>query len=311
MVLINDLPLELKFKIFELLEIADILVARLVCKHWQTVLSEIKIETIIFQSFRFAKLGAIKWHFDDVPVRNVISVEKDLSLNLLQSSVFNLKNLKRLMINGSLNNEAFNIEQLNQFSKLEQIEIDEWKGDKATLVLPKLKRLYLWSLYANELTIESPKLEALFCKINISLVSLPSTKLRHLEIHSFRDKVFTFTDLETLKLDHTDGVVQNMLQQLPKLTDIEFKLDDYSEGFFDGTINTLRNLVVERQRLNRTNLKIAFKDVVVTSEEQVLQFDPDDFFDDGWELETDDSANYVYDSFDSFSDMNSMDEFDY
>ena len=317
MLQINDLPLEIKFKIFELLEIGDILVSRLVCKHWQAVLGEIRIDELSFHNQKyFAESESIEWHFGGMQARNVIGTDKLLMLNLLQSTAFNLKNLKRLMIRGSVNEENFNLEQLNRFAKLEVLEMDEWKGDDGKLVLPKLKRLYLSSIYSGELTIDSPSLESLVCRIGLPRINLLlSTTLKHLEIFVFRDKVFDFVNLETLRLDQTFGVTQNMLQRLPKLREIEFKLRDYTEDVFESTIQTLNNLVVERQRLNRADFKIFFKGILVTSKEQVNEFDPEIFFmlSDS-ESESNDSEDFVYNDDSiyegSYSDLYSSDEFD-
>lgn len=319
MLQINDLPIEIQFTIFELLEISDILVSRLVCKHWRIVLSGIKIEELIFRHRNDRSvLEAIEWHFERVPTRNVIAVENNLALNLLRSTMFNLKYLKRLMIRGVLNYDEVKIELMNKFANLEILEMDEWNGEGTKLVLPKLKSLYLCRIYTGELTIDSPKLESVLCKIGILRINLQHNEsLKHLEIFTFRDKVLEFTGLETLKLDHTNDAVQNILMQLPKLREIQFTLCDYEMETFDNTISTISNLVVERQHLNRTNLKIFFKDELVTSEDQVKSFGPEDFFDylndDELDSQTGDSEDYVYyeDSFrGSFSDLASSDEFD-
>lgn len=323
MIQINGLPLEIQFKIFELLEISDILVSRLVCKHWRSVLSEIKIEELIFcqpKSLCVPKLS--EWQFDGVPVRNVIWTENCLTLNLLKSTMFNLKNLKRLMIRGSVNygdgdGDTFKMEQLNKFSKLEHIEMDEWSGEEEKLVLPKLKRLYLPTIYSGELQLDAPKLESVSCKIGIPRINLKHREtLKHLEIFTWKDVVFEFIGLETLKLDHTDGAIRNMLQQLPKLREIEFTLYNYVDEFFENTVDALRNLVVERRRLNRTDLKIYFKNELVTSEDQVNAYAPENLFenigDSEYESESDDSENYVYfdqEVYNSFSDFGSSDEF--
>lgn len=311
MVQFNELPLELQFKIFELLEISDILVSRLVCKHWRSVLCEIKIEELVFCQ---SNQTATKWHFDPVPVRNVIIVTNPLTLKLLSSTIFNLKNLKRLMIRGSINydgDEGFKIEQLNKFPKLEHIEFDEWNGEEEKLLLPKLKQLYLSTIYSGELQLDAPVLESVLVKIGILRVNLQHAEtLKHLEIFSFKDKVFEFIGLETLKLDHTDAPIRNMLQQLPKLRLIEFTLHDYIHEFFEHIVDTLRDLVLEKERLNRTDLKIYFKNQLVTSENQVNLYEPQDFFEEP-EIESElDDLDSQFDYSDPDNLYNSFSDFE-
>lgn len=320
--LFKELPLEILFKIFELCEIKDLFQIRLVCKQFNLIVSQIKIDELVFYGGLY--VHGNKWYASNRTTNCAIRLQNPSKLNLLNSSILNLKNLKRLMIRFSVNFKEFKIEHLNKFTKLEQLEIAEYNPNEEKLLsLPQLKVICLHTIYSNGLTIEAPKLETVLCKIGLDLINFKNNEtIKQLEIYSFKDKVFTFKNLEKLELDYTTSSIDDILFKLPKLNEIKFNLTDYVAEIFEILIDTMRNLLNEKNRLNRDEVKIYFKNKLIIDENVLNRLDPDDYFDDFdddvTDSETDGSDLYLYsdcyerDYFsDVYDDNGDYDDYDY
>lgn len=314
---INDLPVELIEQIFEFVAISDLFNLRLTCKKMQTIIAHVKIKELVFDADGAKKV----YYHTNRPKVNVINVQRYSSkLNLLQSQSFNLKHLERLSID-SLDGDKFVIENLNKFvSRLVQLEIHHCKGCEGKLSLPNLSVLNLNTIYSSHLVLDAPKLSVLCCKINIDLLELPQPDcIKHLEIYAFKDKVFSFVNLECLKLDHADHndfrhfFAQNILQKLSKLKEITFQMAEFEDEYFYYTMESIRNLLNDKKKLGRT-LKISFKDRLILDEEQIANIRPIDFFDDlvdsdtTSDRESESLSDYVYyddldGDYDDFSDF--------
>ena len=302
MVTIDDLPFEIKLIIFELLDIKDLVGCRLVQKAWKEIVSHVKIEELVFNDRDNLNC---KWYYINQAARNVIKIKSECKLNLLKSMAFNLRSLKYLMIRASIDlNEDYEfqkIEYLNRYLKLEQLEIHKYDGNDDKLVLPNLRCICLNSIYFGNLFIEAKKLTTILCRIGIDKIDLKYyDTIKRLEIYSFKEKVFEFLNLESLIVDYTDSPIKNILHHLPKLHIIKLNLTEYDETFYENTIETIRNLLNEKRKLNKT-IKIYFKDHLIVDEEQISHFqsNPELLFEDLNDTETDsdtesDLEKYVY-----------------
>ena len=206
----NELPVEMQFKILELLSIRDLLKARLVCKLWNDIVSkikmkelEIKIENFInYESdsesengsdAEFNELDDLNeidktdkldkyWYHTKTAIKQKIKIDYRNELNLHQIEI--LKQLKRFRLNIQVYEDdfkdkyEFKIEHLNEFKNLIQLEIvgcQEFNNGR--LVLPNLELIYIEYIDKGELIIESSNLKSINCYYDLDKLKVQRDKI--------------------------------------------------------------------------------------------------------------------------------------
>lgn len=167
-----ELPIELNFKIFEYLEMADILKLRLVCKQFKLIIQNMRFDELIFVSDDCPIEG--NWFYSNRPfnLNNLIDSSK---LSILKTSFISTEfTLKRLKIVCGGEDFQLSLNDLNKFKNLVNLElyivtsIKPESVDEIVLYLPKLETLFLYNnllLKLTNLILKTPKLKAFKFKI--------------------------------------------------------------------------------------------------------------------------------------------------
>lgn len=167
----NEFPLLLYLKIFDFLDLSDLLTMRLVCKSFESAVREFRIQELTFlgdsfQSnlFRFAHDWlSPDWFSSDEPkeLRMVFRFSK----YFLSGSPFNVQFLKRLKIFSLERTKIIDLEEISRFQHLECLEIGfdlENFCESFCLSLPNLQALSIFTYRQKEnLEMLTPKLRAL------------------------------------------------------------------------------------------------------------------------------------------------------
>ena len=219
-----------------------------------------------------------RWPFTNIPVRNLVKCRDIYPPDL---SILNLKDMKFLMYNFELEDE-YDFSQ--KFPNLECLIFRSLADCDSKLCLDKLRLLFFSNLSGStSILIDCPKL--LLLKVDTLFgieIKHPKT-LRYISINNFDDKMFNFTNLNFIYVKEI-GDRENILQQLPHLKLISIYADDCFGHRFLDTVQTVRNLMIEKQNLKR-NVKIIFKRNEIKSIEQLDEI-----------IDEEDPSYYDYDS---------------
>lgn len=313
----DKLPSELLEYIFKMIDFNDYFNLRLICKRFLGIITNLNIEELLLTENDFNLNNRsdkeIKWHFTNKSINNIYFIKSNLIYKFMDSSLFNFKFLKCLKIDSSIGYEEFDIGQLcKYFFKLEHLELDYIIGDYL-LCLPELKFFYLHTIINGSLIIDSPKLEKVSIRFgldNITINYLDSIK--HFETNKLDDNLLGYNNLEYICASRIGNLTANILNQFPKLKSIEFDLEEFVYSYFMDIKSYLNQLLADKIKLKRDNLKIFLKKKLITDSKQLDEYEELDFFNDDTNSsdETASSINYDTDpnclesdiSFDAFDD---------
>ena len=253
---LNDLPIELHYKIFSYLWIDDLFNLRLVSKKSNYAISQFGIEELCF--INPGNELRTYWFHTYKPVDFRYFTCTKTKLFILRSSIFNLKCLKRLWIEDGGDDDVISLADLSKrFIKLEDLRIGFrycYKSKNQQLNLPNLKRLYIRLNRYHKIKFELPKLEALDFVFydetwNYLTFSHPQT-LRHLSLSGFHPNLSIFSNLNSLSIYEVPKVHgEIVLTTFPMLNELAFRFATSSE---------LENIIKHKSTLYRTDLKIYY-----------------------------------------------------
>ena len=262
MTTIDDLPHELIPFILRHLDLLDLIKCREISKKWRYFVDRIKLtEFVILDNDINIKYN---WFYTNRPINYRFTIE---SSNLKSSHIFMnqnmLNNLKYLNISYDIDFSLFDLENFNQFERLEQLDILYISVLKnATIKLPKLRVFYVFIIQRDtaehQLVIDTPNLEFVFCGYGLNLVEfVHATSIKHLEIEQCRGDLPQLPNLEVLQANDIMNLDRNVLQKLPSLKQLsmngDINLDDYL--IIKNFINYLKK---QRLVLRRLDLSIFF-----------------------------------------------------
>lgn len=262
---INDLPQTLLGAIFEQLTLADRVRLRSVCKLWNEQLSKVKSKRLSVDPFLYYKE---RWYHSNRPCRESELCDPNLFVAEFQKSAFS--ELKYLKLNYRLiesHNKLkdFDLNQLNAFTELLQLDIDYYQTGDLNLHLPNLQIFALRWSKSCKLVLDTPKLNALRynepTECDLLSVVHPES-VRTLDSAMVGAKLTRFPNLESLRYMHydprsIDGATLLNLQQL-KAVHYDFRITHFAPGSFEQMKRELQQFMRERRNLGRTDLKVYF-----------------------------------------------------
>lgn len=245
----DDLPLEMKTMILKQLNIQDLLSCRLVSKGFKAYIEKIKpTELIVHKENGISEKDAINW-YDSTEAINLENRICITNISSIESSPFNLTNLRNLKIDHFASSHSFDLTILNQFDKLERLEIEKvvlntTKNDgDILLTFPNLRSLVI--LIESDSTrklliIDAVKLETYKCGFHLRSVKLlHPTSVKHLAVADFdKEDLECFKAVEYLACNSVfSRLSKNIFEQLPKLKEIHY---NYQGIFVDYVYQNLK-----------------------------------------------------------------------
>lgn len=285
----DTLPIELKIYIFKnYFNLKDLMIMRCVSKQWKELSEDksVKItELVIAESVEYV-MGS--WFYDD----KVINFKDAIKYSLFRSmnSTFNFEqNLRRLNICfGAESN--LNLFLINKMISLEQLDLNIQCKLNAfhELRLDNLKILYL-KYSATKADIDG---EPIVYKISLytphlivlKAIELSSIKLchlsalRHLEIEYYHYDLDVDLKCDNLEIFHLlidKSSLGNLLTRFPNLKKLVCNLDSLDR--FDEMdefviVEDLKDVLKEKARLNKNDLKIYFEGVEIENESKISEY---------------------------------------
>ena len=228
---LDNLPYELYQILLKFVDLEDLLELRSVCKKLNQIISEFKIEEMIFSDLDYH--NDFNWFYINRPMyyKNMIDIS---TLFLLSTSLINVQHLKCLCIDNIETNELFDLDKLNKFKQLEhltlKLELPKFKEIKKRLSLPNLKSLSLYcQSFTNEkieIAIETSKLRALNLNDHLDLSYFkfihPLT-INYLKLNYYESYIEIFKNLEYLECSNVFDKGSILLSAFSNLKEIKIR----------------------------------------------------------------------------------------
>ena len=266
--------IEIKFfppifeNIFGNLNVRDLMNLRLVSRQFNEFLKRYTIKELVICNLDASRNN---WFFANQPINHHFLIAQS-RVSLLNSSIFNIK-LRRLRIEDSKNCEL-SLEDLNQFSQLEHLEIcDYLKLDKYTkLSLQHLKvlKVILGKNTSSLIELDTFSLQALHldCVTYENVKFNCPTSIQYLSTRSYNDYFLIFENVECLKCNYyAVNLDWTVLLHYSKLK--ELHIQDYNFNL------KLANLIKTSSELNKQNLKIYQHGLLVVDGEKRIDYNYD------------------------------------
>ena len=241
---------------------------KLVCRRFKFYCEKVKINELIIGWNDFYK--RFDWFYTEDAINRNNQIQK---LSILSSPLFNLKYLKRLKIGKRLNGEQFKF--LNQFTNLEQLEINNFVGEckDPKLNLANLRILFIYRIDAS-LSLELPRLEAVFCRSLDQTKFIFKESIKYLEVDFCYGDFKNFINLETFVCNNdVDIIEKDFLECMPKLKEIHFPEENLEPEDYNRSKRGIIEIIEIKQRLKMNDLKIYFQN-------SLLEHDEEDIIDD-------------------------------
>ena len=250
----DKVPPELLVEIIYLLQVKDIIRAKLVCKQWNSIISTfIKIKNLVVCDYPPIKE---RYFATNEPVNccQMIRVGKDLDALVRNLNGTMFINLRKLYVT-NIYDKFLEIDFLNNFSLLQRLELShlKTKGRACTLLLPYLTILNIDNISLKaSIIIDAPALEKL--RLNSEEIHMKKVQFTHGESVRLLEickpiscvKLSGFQNLEHLYCQQTIKDVD--LTKWPKLKEFQFYEDEEMFG----------ELRKQRNELKMTDLKLHF-----------------------------------------------------
>lgn len=232
----DQLPLELIFKIFGNLDLSELMALRLVCKQFECIVKEVKIrELVLKRDFWRADYSSLKKKTLWLCTNKLQELDAFFSLSkyllsgsFLSGGPFNVRFLKRLSIESLSDIEGIDLHDISRFQYLEHLEIgfdqppprdtpiwtpfNENPREVPLLFLPNLKALRIVSYYNQTgLEIEAPRLRALQLpeplKVEDIGKHIPIARHDHVRIFLFPNFSDEFTnEIHSFKFNNPESI---------------------------------------------------------------------------------------------------------
>ena len=269
----DDLPLEMKTMILKQLNIQDLLSCRLVSKGFKAYIEKIKpTELIVHKENGISEKDAINW-YDSTEAINLENRICITNISSIESSPFNLTNLRNLKIDHFASSHSFDLTILNQFDKLERLEIEKvvlntTKNDgDILLTFPNLRSLVI--LIESDSTrklliIDAVKLETYKCGFHLRSVKLlHPASVKHLAADDFDDEdLECFEAIEYLACNSDiSSLPPNIFEKLPKLSEIHYNYQGiYIPNDYKFLEPNMDALIAQREWSNKQYVRIFYNE---------------------------------------------------
>lgn len=273
--------------IFEHLGVVDLTRARLVCKKWKWFLDQQKVVELVVKDHEF-RLD--DWSHTKLPVRPASVLRMDLfrSQNqLLREKLTRqplLSNLQRLKISSFakeryVKHQAF-FDSLRNFIRLEQLDIEfDLEMQQSSIVHPNLKILFIRFVeQLDYVDINAPMLEVLYCRGYFHLVKIvhpQSIKFLSSSFYADRQRIdlSRFVGLERLHCSAVGNLCRIELAKLVRLEEFKFSREELQPEDYEEIQSFLANLVEQKLKMKRDNLKVFFFNEEMTDLESFSTYD--------------------------------------
>ena len=264
---IEDLPPEMISELFEYLHLKDLCACSLVNKRWNSIYSNFKMQRLAAISYEYDYHEIFRWYHTNQPIQEEERCSPTMFVRLVEKPL--LSNLKHLALAGAC--FKLDLNKLNRFSQLVQLEISYYLVGEVHLNLPRLKVLAIHEWNYCDLSIDCPLLSTLvYCErkegATLLKVKHPET-IRNLETNMIGEKLTPFKGVECLMTRRYQMISSATLLSLPKLKEFRY-IQDISNLFQDelryglGTVNglkrTLNEFMAEAKKLRGNDFQFAF-----------------------------------------------------
>lgn len=225
---IEDLPPEIINELFKYLQLKDLAACLLVNKRWHSIHSTFKLHSLaaINNCLINSANSSKKWCHTDQNFEEVCSI--DNFIRLVDKPI--VSNLRYLAV--FENGIRFDLNKLNRLSQLIHLEIysPDRTRNELKLNLPVLKVLAVHQYNDHfSLEVDCPRLDLLlYCgepeNSNLLKMQWPET-IRKLDTDMFGLKLIPFKNVECLVTREVRVIGRGILQSMPKLKELHFKLD--------------------------------------------------------------------------------------
>lgn len=273
MAMIGDLPPKILCKIFDHLELNELVEKKLVTKLWNELISsQIKVRQLVVENGTYA--GKIPWYHTRLPAKQV--GHPILFVSQLHRPILSL--LKRLRLEVADNLTDFNLNELNVFRHLVQLEVDHliaWPDAQIEWNFPNLEILKFarfGSQSDRKTIVDCPELKVLFwrCEKDDAIeIKVPET-IRILETR-YVSRLSQFKNVQTYRFNGELKFVDvALIEQLPNLqalhlygalNSLYYDLED-----IEAMKQSLRQLLIYRRKARLLNLKLFFIGVEIKDE---------------------------------------------
>lgn len=218
------LPVELLDKIFNYLNLNDLLNCKSVSKYWYSIVSNLRIKSLIVKQEGWEE-DKLNWYFTEKYIDHSYDlVHPNLFLHLFNDSI--LEKLKYLRICPEFFNRPVDLNKLNKFTQLYQLEISRVKSKHVLkLNLENLEILDLgFNNYVVDVSIESPKLKvACFYGYGNSRFHFKYPEsITYLSTRSVNYFLKPFKNVETLRSDDITVLNRDILSKFAKLKEFYY-----------------------------------------------------------------------------------------
>lgn len=275
----DSLPIELKFFIFDHLNLRELLQLRLLCKEYESMIRNYRVRELVFE---IESSWRTTWFYTNrLVVRQNMIPNSRLALLKGAWPVLDFSSLQQLRIDCLTDDDVVSLEDLNQLGQLQHLEIflNECVEEKnRTLCLPNLKTLALQLRNEPEIKIVAPKLEHFFQDSRLKSLEIKHPlSIRFLScIGPYDPDIEQFKNLEHFRIAYASGLNSAILSALPKLKRLNIDLAPHEEIFI------LNELIREKTELKRNSLRLYYKEVELTK--FVFRFDFDEQSDLVWQM---------------------------
>ena len=225
---LDNLPSLALRQIFEFLSIDDLFRLR-VCKRLKSEIESLNHEDLYLYQGPYHPHK--RWYY---PIRLVgyqNSFQVTSPLEFICSPVCKkyFKNVKNLLIQHlPYGSEVSYESHLNDYEKLEQLELDCSFNCETVLKLPRLKAICFGADWEKDLNFETPNLEVMVCKYGPGeRVNLSGHKLKYFEGEYLPKNIADFKELKTIVAIRLYEFQPSLLEQLPKLTEVNIYTQDF------------------------------------------------------------------------------------
>ena len=266
----DDLPVEVKTMILKQVNIEDLLSCRLVSKKFKAYIDNIKPTELIVEKKNRGLKDGINW-YNSTELINFKNRMFITNISSIESSPFNLTNLRNLKIDHFASSHSFDLTILNQFDKLERLEIEKvvlntTKNDgDILLTFPNLRSLVI--LIESDSTrklliIDAVKLETYKCGFHLRSVKLlHPTSVKHLAADLFyKEDLECFKAVEYLALNCVfSRLPENIFEQLQKLKEIHYNYHGiYVDHDYQNLEPNMDSLIAQRKWSNKQHVRIFY-----------------------------------------------------
>ena len=288
---IDDLPNEILYELLKYLNLPDLINCRLTNKRWKSISDITKVRQLII-SDRIDEFKDLWFDNSKRPINYKDAVSFDTFRSYIR--LFNLKqNLLELHVNYVIYSKMmgkwileFDLSIFNGFVHLRELDLRFENipvNEQTSLNLPNLIRfkLELIKMCKSSVDLIAPKLEHLYCDLNVIDVRHPESIRRFTSIRICDDSSFDFhkitkmKNLEFLLIDSSFHRYRSFkdLSNLPNLKELHLDLFDLSidyhrEDIKDDLLYFLRQKLI----FGRDELTIWLLGVELTNEEMLEQY---------------------------------------